>query len=214
MEDLTDINAFCTYEEMDMYGTSMTRVIDALNLSLNAELAYRPNEPAQVYKHSMGMGVPAGAVPTRTLNWVLGGMWMLTDIFKFMPWVVNSTPMFECYGGNNLDYNNIEELDKENTGLYFTAPEHTAYYMVMFGLDSSDMIDNTKISFNISAMGSLHKEENSLHTITPSITANYGDNIEIMLGYEYKIGEISQVTPGPNQPDRDAFTFKFTWHYI
>ncbi len=210
------IYAFSSYEELDMYGITLCGVINSLglDLQLNGELAYRPNEPAQVNKELIGQEMPAGSVQTRTLNWVIGGMQMFNDIFGFTPWTVQFVPLFECYGGYNLDYNNIEELDEDDEGLYFKYPENIAYYMFQIGFETSDMIDNTKLSLTFQAMGSLHKQERSIHTLTPSITAKYGDHAEMMLGYEYKMGTAKQATGTPNTPDRDAFTFRFTWYYM
>lgn len=208
--------AYSTYEFMDMYGTSLCHVINALglDLQLNYELAYRPNEPTQVYKNFSGMEMPAGSVPTQTLNWVVGGMRMFSDFLSFTPWVVQFIALFECYGGNNLDYNNIEELDEDNEGLYFTSPERVAYYMGQFSFDTSDMIDNTKLTLAFQVMGALHEEENTIHTLTPTITAKYGDHAEVMFGYEYRMGSTEQAKGTPNTVDRDAFTFRFTWYYM
>lgn len=204
------ITIFADYEDLDMYGISFSHVILALGLDMqiNGELAYRPDEPAQVLAPGE---MPAGFEKTRTLNWGLGGSRIFSDFFSFTPWIVQFQPMFEFYGGNNLDYDNEEKLN----GNTFAEPEHTAYYMVSLNFDTSDMIDNTRLFLTISGMGTLHKEQNSLHGITTTINARIGDSIGILFGYEYRMGDPEEASMSPNNmPDRDAFTCSFTYYLM
>jgi len=213
MVDFEEGVIFATYEEMDMYGTSFSYVITSLGLDLqiSGELAYRPNEPAPVAALTAIGELPAGFVETRTLNWGLAGSRSFSDILSFTPWVVQFNPMFEVYGGNNLDYDDEDKLE----GNVYLEPERVSYYMAMLNFDSADMVDNTRLRLTFSLNGALHKEQNSLHGLTTTLTANIGDSFEVLFGYEYKIGDPEEASLSPhNMPDRDSFTCSLTLYFI
>ncbi len=217
-DSLAEMKAVATYQDMDMYGTSICAAIDAfgLDFQVNGELAYRPNEPAQlygvkrIYVGTMPLdidGAPIGFERVRTLNWGIGGSKIISDFLSFTPWIVSFQPMFECYGGNNLDYHKDDRI--------YAKPEHTAYYMVSLQLDSSDLIDNTRLFLTIMGTGTLHKEQRSLHAIGATLEAKIGDSLGIKLGYDYKMGKPEEASMSPNNmPDRDAAMASLTWYLI
>jgi len=213
--DIATFSGELTYDEMDMYGLSFSQAFDAIGgFSLYGELTYRPNQPVQLSLTIpqpdgtvIDMDQPAGGVESvRKLNWGLGGSWMLSDFFAFTPWTIQFSPMFEFYGGNNLDYD-------ENT--YFYDPEKTAWYMINFPFSSSDMVDNTTLSLVIAVSGGLHEDERSFYSIGTTLTARIGDNLGLMLGYDLKNGDPQEALRYPNWvPDRDAVTFGVTWYFM
>ncbi len=194
------------YEEVDMYGMTLSQVIDALGTQVFCELTYRPNDLQQLAEYMGPMPVPIGFVRTRTLNWGFGGMKMISDAFSFTPWIIQVSPTMEFYGGYNIEYD--EKLDK-NSKKKFLYPKHRAYYVANIMLMSADMIENTKLTMMIMGMGSLHQETNTMHSFNVSLQGKIGDLYEIMLGYELNTGKDHEVL-SPPLPDHDAFSFAFT----
>ncbi len=217
-----------TYEEIDMYGMSFSTIFDLLGLGIqiNGEAAYRPNDTGQVdyildqatlaIMQAMAPTNPMAMLPAgtnvgaiggfeeiRTLNWVLGGMKSASDVFSFLPWIINFDPQFEFYGGNNLDY------DKDKN---FSDPKHTVYYMGALGLSCSDMFDNSKVTLTVNGSGAIHEEKDKQHNLGSSIKVNYGDSIEVFVGYDYILGDVEKQ--GSIDADRDAVSFKFTYYLI
>lgn len=196
------------YPELDMYGLSFASAIEfGLEIELDGELAFRPNEPYQLT--SPGIPLPDGYERTKTFNWGIGGSKTVSNILSFTPWTVQFDPMFSVYGAYNLEH------DKElEPGYYFAAPKNTAYYMVSAQFQTFDMIDNTYLLIMPMVTGCLHKEMDSIHTFGLTVKAKYGDYLGIMLGYDYKIGDPEQAFGTPFTVDRDAFTFAVTLYLI
>ncbi len=113
-------------------------------------------------------------------------------------------------GGKNLDYN--KKYDGKE--VFFIVPEHTVYYMVSLGFETSDMIDNTKLNLGVMARGNLHKEERSVHMIGPSLKATIGNNLAIMIGYDYYIGDVDECHSTSFAKDKDAFTGSLTYYFM
>lgn len=200
-----------TYEELDMYGFTLAGVVQ--DWQVYGEFTYRPDQPAQLKLENLG-GAPVGGVEdVRAFNWGVGAMNLITDVFSSSPYIVQFTPMIEVYGGINLDYDDLDD----NETLAFDIPEYTAYYMASFTLRTADMIDNTVLTFTSAFTGALHKEENSFHSIGTTLTARIGNNAELMLGYDIKLGNRDKAGlfdyPG-TVPDRDALTLGFTWYFM
>ena len=200
-----------TYEDLDMYGFTLAGVVR--DWQVYGEFTYRPDQPAQLTLESFG-GAPIGGVEdVRQFNWGFGAMYLASDVFSSAPYTVQFTPLIEVYGGINLDYDDLD--DDEN--LAFNIPEYTAYYMASFTFRTADMIDNTVLTFTSAFTGAMHKEENSFHSIGNTLTARIGNNIEIMLGYDIKLGDPDKAGlfdyPG-SVPDRDALTLGFTWYFM
>jgi len=211
-----------SYPEVDMFGMSASHTIQAfdLGLQLGGDIAYRPNAanpthfwlkymPALQYVIGADSLGPMGPYDEgQSLNWSVTGMKMWFDVMPFTPWTVGLTGLFEIYGGWNMDY------DGEKTHAY---PEVIYYYTVSPELTTSDMIDNTKVTLGISAMGNLHQEQHNLHHLIFNLKAKYGDSWEVTLGYDWIFGdeieETRQYLPGV-MIDRDAFTFKFVYFLI
>ena len=209
MNDLSKYQT--TYEETDMYGFTLSQVIR--EWQVYGEFTYRPNHPAQIVLEDLD-GAPIGGFDkVRTLNWGVGAIKIYSDYFPSMPYTVTFTPLIELYGGNNLDYNDLD--DDEN--LAFDIPEHTAYYLATFDFSTPDMIDNTVFSLAAAFTGALHDEERDFHSIGITLKARTGDHMEFFLGYDIKLGDTDKATlndyPG-NIPDRDAVTLGFTWYFM
>lgn len=200
-----------TYEGTDMYGFTLSRVVR--EWQVYGEFTYRPDDPAQLTREDIG-GAPIGGFErVRTFNWGVGAMKLYTDFLPSLPYKVTFTPLIEVYGGNNLDY---DDLDGDDI-LAFNVPEHTAYYLATFDFSSPDMVDNTTLRFTTAFTGALHSEENSFHSIGTTLKARIGDHIELLLGYDVKLGDADEA--GPNDypggiPDRDAVTLGFTWYFM
>jgi hypothetical protein len=201
-----------TYEGTQMYGFTLSRVVK--EWQVYGEFTYRPDHPAQITLGGVFDGAPIGGFErVRTLNWGVGGIKLYTDFLPSMPFTVSLTPLIELYGGNNLDYDDLDDDD----ALAFDIPEHTAYYLASFTLSSPDMIDNTTLNFNAAFTGALHSEENSFHSIGATLRARIGDNIELLLGYDIKLGDTDKASPFDYPgtiPDRDAVTLAFTWYFM
>lgn len=205
------------YPELDMVGLSFSHAIQAfdLNWQVNGELAYRPNDPMQkdlaapFIAHMTGykgiMPSAGGWERANTLTWVFGGMKFLFDVLDFTPWTFMLTPVFEFYGKINLDYTK-EKL--------FTDPMVTAYYMLDLPLMTSDMIDNTALTLEFQSMGAIFPQKDSLHHLIFTTKARYGDHWEVLLGYDLVFGDPKQDPQGTWMWDRDALTFKLTYHFI
>lgn len=199
-----------TYEQTKMVGFTLSRVFK--EWQVYGEFSYRPDHPAQLTLESIG-GAPLGGIEeVRTLNWGVGGMKIFSDFFPSAPFTVSFAPLIEIYGGNNLDYG-----DLNSTTHAFHIPEHTAYYLASFDFNTPDMIDNTVFSFTTAFSGGLHSEENSFHSIGTTLRARIGDHIELMLGYDIKLGNTDKASlfeyPG-FVPDRDAVSLGFTWYFM
>ena len=206
--DMSKFTADITYEEVDMYGFTLSQVFGSWQTY--GEFSYRPNQPAQLAIEFPMAGpglIPVGGIErVRTLNWGLGGFAMISDFLSSTPWTVQYSPMIEFYGGINLDY------DEEKN---FTVPEQTIYFMSSFTFSSSDMIDNTGLTYTLAFSGALHEEESELYSIGNTLTARVGDNIGLMLGYDIKTGDPKKALDYPNYvPDRDAVTCGFTWYFM
>ncbi len=210
-----------TYEEINMYGLSFSQRIEAwdLGLQLNGELAYRPNDTLQrdlivlspFLAHQLGLrpgdslGPIGGFERGKTLNWVLGGSRLFSDVLRFTPWVFTLTSFFEFYGSVNLDYD-----EEEN----FSDPNDTYYYFVSLPLSSADLIDNSTVTLGFDATGNLHQEQRSLHRLSGSLKLKYGDHIEALVGYDWILGRPKENVGPNNLSDRDQFTFTLTWYFI
>jgi len=132
-------------------------------------------------------------------------MWF--DVLPFTPWTVQLIGLFELYGGWNLDY--VEDR--------YASPENTYFYQVTPTFNCSDMIDNTTISFGVTAMGVLHKSQRSLHHFIYNLKAKFGDTWEVTLGYDHMIGDVQEEMweyPASIFMDRDAFTFKLAYYFM
>ena len=205
------------YPELDMVGMSFSQVIQAfdLNLQLNGELAYRPNDALQMdlfapfmanvtgYKNLMPSA--GGWERGNSLTWVFGGMKMFFDVLDFTPWTFQLTSVFEAYGKINLDYAD----DK-----YFTDPVATAYYTIDIPLTVSDMINNTALTLEVQGMGNIYPQKSKLHHLIFTTKARYGDHWEALLGYDLIIGNPEQDPGGAWMWDRDALTFKLVYYFI
>ena len=200
-----------TYERTEMYGFTLSRVVK--EWQVYGEFTYRPHHAAQLTLEDLGGAPIGGFEKVRTLNWGVGAFMLYTDYFPSMPFTVTFTPLMELYGGNNLDYDDLD--DDDNLGWYI--PEHTAYYLTNFTFSSPDMIDNTTLSFAMAFTGALHSEENNHHSIGTTVRARIGDNIELLLGYDLKLAPADEASlnnyPG-TIPDRDAVTLAFTWYFM
>jgi len=223
-----------TYEEIDMVGMSFSHVIEQLgiDLQINGELAFRPNDTLQRNfiineeinplvvsmlgaKVGDSLGPLGGFDEGKTLNWVFGGSKLFSDCLSFTPWTFALFTIYEFYGGINLDY------DKDR---HYSDPKNTGYYLLSLPLSVADLVPKTTLTTTFEATGSLHKEQNSLHRFSFSLKAKYGDSLEALVGYDYLVGEADQQYAGDvpltrsigpnNTSDRDALTFKFTWYFI
>jgi len=232
---LTGQRPVASYEEIDMYGMSFSHVIEQLGLDLQiqGELAYRPNDTLQrnLIIDSPGLALALGADvgdslgplggfdEGKTLNWVFGGSKLFSDCLSFTPWTFALFAIYEFYGGINLDVARFYEQDKN-----YSDPKHTGYYFLSLPLSVADLVPKTTLTTTFEATGSLHKEQNSLHRFSFSLKAKYGDSLEALVGYDYLVGEADQQYAGDvpltrsigpnNTSDRDALTFKFTWYFI
>ena len=205
------------YPKIDMVGMSFSQAIQAydLNLQIGGELSYRPNDTLQkdlvnspFIAKATGFKIMPGAggwERGNTLNWELNGMRFFFDFLSFTPWTFQLTPLLEFYGGINLDYSD----DK-----YFSNPQFTAYYQIDLPLITSDMVDNTKLTFEFAATGDLYPMKSTLHHFIFKTAAKYGDSWEVLLGYDLVNGNTAQDPLGSTMFDRDAFTFKLTYHFI
>ena len=200
-----------TYEETDMYGFTLSRV--CMEWQIYGEFTYRPNQAAQIALEDFDGAPIGGFEKVRTLNWGVGGMKIYSDFFSSMSSTVSFTPLIEFYGGNNLDHHDLDDDDS----IAFHLPEHTAYYLASLDFTSPDMIDNTVLSLTVAFTGALHKEENSFHSIGTTLKARVGDNLELMLGYDIKLGDPDEagLNDYPGQiPDRDAVALGVTWYFM
>ncbi len=200
-----------TYEETDMYGFTLTRVVS--EWQLYGEFTYRPEHPAQIALKDLGGAPIGGFEDVRTFNWGLGAFRIFTDYFPSLPFTVTFSPLVEFYGGNNLDYDDLDDDDS----IEFDVPEHTAYYLGTLDFSSPDMIDNTTFSVTTAFTGALHEEERSFHSIGITVKGRTGDHLELMLGYDIKLGNTNKA--GLNDypgyiPDRDAVSLGFTWYFM
>ncbi|MCP4756080.1 MAG: DUF1302 domain-containing protein [Proteobacteria bacterium] len=194
-----------TYERMDMYGFTLSQVVG--DWQMFGEFTYRPNQAAQMRLEGTVLPI-AGFEKVQTFNWGFGGLAMFSDFLSFTPWTVQLAPMFEFFGGNNLDYDETKN---------FAIPEQTTYYMASLTFNSSDMVDNTALSFGVSISGPLHEEESGFYSIANTLTARVGDNMGLMFGYDIKGGDPEKAGPygSPGYaPDRDALTLGFTWYFM
>ena len=200
-----------TYEETDMFGITLTRVV--MEWQVYGEFTYRPNQPAQKSLKNLGGAPIGGFEEVRTLNWGLGALRIFTDFFPSLPFTVTFSPLVEFYGGNNLDYDDLNT----DGNLEFDVPEHTAYYLATLDFSSPDMIDNTTFTYTTALTGALHEEERSFHSIGTTVKARIGNNLELMLGYDIKLGRNRKASlndyPG-YIPDRDALSLGVTWYFM
>ena len=198
------------YPEIDMVGITVSQVI--LDWQTFCEFTYRPNDAAQI---TGSLGGVYGYDEVRTFNWGFGAFAMLSDFLSFTPWTVQFSPMLEIYGGNNLDYDESKN---------YLKPEQVMAFMAAFTFASSDIVDNTTMSYTLSISAPLHEEESSFYSLGNTLKARIGDNIELMLGYDIKGGDPKKSdldqTPMSNAsypgytPDRDALTVGFTWFFM
>ena len=199
-----------TYEETDMYGFTLSRVFK--EWQVYGEFTYRPDNPEQLTLENFGGAPLGGFEDVSRFNWGIGGMKIFSDFFPSMPFTVTFTPLIEFYGGINLDYDDLDD-----PALAYNVAESTAYYLATFDFNTPDMIDNTVFSFNMAFSGALHSEENSFHSIGTTIRARIGDHMEVMLGYDIKLGNTDKAGlfdyPG-YIPDRDAVSMAFTWYFM
>ncbi len=221
------------FPELDMFGFSAAHTFQTfdLGLSLGLDIAYRPNAPIQKvqYYYELApalisghlqdvMGPLGGYEEGETVNWSLSGMKMWFDVMPFTPWTVGCTGMFEFYGGYIFDYKNTTFAYKgrQIERPMYSIPQLVYYYTCGPTFETSDMIDNTKITFGISAMGNLHTRQRHLHAFIFNFKAKYGDSWEASVGYDYKLGDIQEeLQPeGGNMFDRDALTIKFVYYFI
>ena len=139
-------------------------------------------------------------------------MKIFSDFFPSAPFTVSFTPLIEIYGGKNLAYDDLDSINNE-----FKIPEDTAYYLASFDFNTPNMIDNTVFSVTTAFSGALHSEENSFHSLGTTLRARIGDHIELMLGYDLKLGNTDKAGlfdyPG-FIPDRDAVSLGFTWYFM
>ncbi len=204
------------YPETDMVGLSFVNTIQAydLNLQINGELAYRPNDPLQknsflsVIMAQFGGGMPAipgGWERANTLTWGLGASRFFHDVLDFTPWTFKLSPVLELYGKINLDHS-------ENK--FFTDPQSMTFYSINLPLECPDMIDNAVVYFEAQALGNMFSEKSRLHHFVFTARGRYGNNWEILLGYDLVIGNPAQDPAGIFMWDRDAFTCKVTYNFI
>ncbi len=220
---LTMTKPVATYPEINMFGMSFAYAIDALELQIQGELAYRPNDVRQ--KNFSAADIPPGVPPAvkdqllkelvgapvggydrvNTLNWVFGGSRLFSDVAPFTPWTFSLVCLYEFYGSWNIDYKGSRN---------YTDPENTYYYFVTLPLTVADMIDNTTLTLQCDASGNLHKSQNSLHRFSFSLRAKYGDHLEGLVGFDMPVGKASQNAGPNNMSDRDVLTFSLTWYFI
>jgi hypothetical protein len=241
---LDALGLYGEYPEIDMLGLGFSTAIDWLdmNIQINGDIAYRPNDTigvksdylyinndtpeaaafANAVAASVGvpletlLGMPIedlGELPQGydeggTLNWVLGGMRIFSDVLSFTPYTFSSSPIFEFYGQHIMDYDEDKYSDLENT----------AFYYISVPFSTADMIDNTTLTLNVDASGVLHYENRSLHRFAFSVKARYGDNLQALLGYDFVIGILSEELGSPIggswKSDRDALTLSLTYFFI
>ncbi len=204
------------YPEIDMIGFSFVNTIQAhdLKLQISGELAYRPNDPVQkdsflsVILNQLVSGMPAipgGWERANTLTWILGASRFFHDVLDFTPWTVKLSPEIEFYGKINLDH-------AENK--FFTDPQSTAYYSILLPFECPDIIDNAVVYFEAQALGHMFSEKSKLHHFVFAARGRYGNNWEVLLGYDLVIGDAKQDPAGIFMWDRDAFTCKVTYSFI
>lgn len=215
----TMIQPVVTYGHVDMVGMSFASALDSIGLQIQGELAYRPNDILQknLVIHSpflawnLGLKTgesygPAGGFDTgQTLNWVFGGSRLFSNVLGFTPWIVSLTTMYEFYGGINLDY----EKNKN-----YSNPQFRAYYFVALPFVTADMIDNTTVTLQFDATGTLHPEQDSLQRFSGTLKAKWGDHLEGLVGYDYIRGRWQENIGPNNMSDRDQFTFTLTYYFI
>lgn len=207
------------YPEVDMAGLSFATAFESIGLQVQGELAYRWNDILQknlliyppLVAWQLGIipgdsyGPLGGYERGQTLNWVFGGSRLFSNILSFTPWIVSLTTMYEFYGGLNLDYAESK---------HFSDPMARAYYFVALPLSTADLLDNTTLTLEFDATGTLHAEQNSLHRFSGSLKAKYGDHLEALVGYDYIIGNWQENIGPNNLSDRDQFTFTLTYSFI
>ncbi len=222
--DLTTMTKpVATYPEMDMFGLSFAHAIDALQLQIQGELAYRPNDTLQknfsvddippglppALKDEIAdqlVGVPIGGVEIgNTLNWVFGGSRLWSDVLPFTPWTFSLLCLYEFYGSWNIDHADSK---------HFTDPENTYFYFVTLPLTVADLIDNTTLTLQFDATGNLHESQRSLHRFSYSLKAKYGDHLEALFGFDMPVGKAEENAGPNNMSDRDVFTFALRWYFI
>jgi hypothetical protein len=130
---------------------------------------------------------------------------MFFDVLAFTPYIFSLNPILEFYGKINLDHND---------DLMWFDPQFTAWYNLICPLSTSDMIDNTRLNLNFSAMGGMHKQKNLQHALGFSAAAKYGDSWEFLIGYNLTVWSADQDPQGQFTGDRDNFVFKFTYYFI
>jgi hypothetical protein len=209
---MNDLNADqMTYEETDMYGFTLTRVVQ--EWQVYGEFTYRPDQPAQISLRSLDGAPIGGFEKVRTFNWGVGALRIFSDFLPSMPYTITFSPLIEIYGGNNLDYDDLDDKPDQE----FHVREHTAYFLTSFDFSTPDMIDNTTVSYITSFTGALHDEENSFRSIGTTVKARIGNNLEVMLGYDIKLGNPDKAGlngyPG-YIPDRDALSLGLTWYFM
>ena len=207
------------YPKIDMIGASFMHTIDALQLQVNGELAFRPNDvlqknliassPFLASAFGVNVGEVAGSLggykEGKTLNWVFDCSRIFSDVLPFTHHVFSFVPLVEFYGGINLSYDEAE---------HFTTPESTYYYMADLALTTADLIPNTTVTLDLVGTGNLHETQRSLQHLIPTLKARYGNSLEALVGYDLILGRPEENNGPNNMPDRDAFTFKLTWYFI
>jgi Protein of unknown function (DUF1302) len=216
---LTDAKPIATYPGIDMFGISFAQGIDALEVQIQGELAYRPNDVIQklIGEDDLPPGISPGLKDKlvgqaiggfkqgNTLNWVFGGSRLFSDVLDFTPWVFSLYNLFEFYGQWIIDYEESENFQKA---------QNQCYYYGLVSLTTADLIDNTTLSLGVSATGNLHESQRSLQRFSYTLSAKYGDRFQALVGFDMPIGAADENMGPNNMYDRDVFTFTLTWYFL
>jgi len=212
-------NIFIEWPRQDLIGISFSQAFQKVGLKLldgiqvGGELTYRPNEPLQLEAVNSpfiasvsGMeNTVVGFENSNTLAWDINFFKMFFDVMPFTGSIFSLSPILEFYGKINLDYND---------DLMWFDPQFTAWYNLICPLSSTDLIDNTRLNLNFSAMGGLHSQKNMEHSLGFSAAAKYGNSWEVLLGYNLTVWSPDQDPQGQFTGDRDNLVFKLTYYFI
>jgi hypothetical protein len=212
-------NIFIEWPRTNLIGISFSQAFQNVGLKLldgiqvGGELTYRPDEPLQLENinspfiasvSGLEKGV-AGFERSNTLAWDINFFKMYFDVLSFTRATFGLSPILEFYGKINLDHNDE---------LLWYDPQFTAWYNLICPLTTSDLIDNTRLNLNFSAMGGMHKEKNLQHSLGFSAAAKYGNSWEVLIGYNLTVWSADQDPQGQFTGDRDNFVFKLTYYFI
>ncbi len=218
------VNLTLSYPEQDMYGLSFSGVFPWLDLGVqvSGELAFRPNAPMQLHyvlndieaslaslltneiaRPGEFLFIPAGGYQeTNVMYWGVSFLKMLNYNMPIFGWVMNTMPIIEFYGRVNQEYG-------ENN---FSESERTAYMMVMLDFTTYDLLENWRTGLSFTYQDTLHKEENTMYSLSSGINLKYGDNLSLLFSYSLLKGDSDQASMF-SIIDRDKLTAQVTWNF-